>query len=111
MSEAHDLWRKAALENRRQFYGIRDPLSRERIREDVEYSYERLNTNAYCGVTLLSYYASAGLMNRFSTMKITFDCGCEQAMKEATVHQWIVHLNNVHQWDWLDFANKFPEIE
>lgn len=115
MGQAHDLWRQAALENRLQFFGMRDSLSSKLIREDAEYSwpashYEKCR--AQCGVTLLSSSdAGAKLRDYFTTTKMMFDCGCEVSMTEATVHRWIVHLNNAHKWDWLDFANKFPEID
>lgn len=111
--KAHDLWRQAALENRLQFFDRRyDPLRNDQcIDGDVEYSdggknYHSPEIMADCALT----YLQARYRNTLSNY-MKWECPECHIKRTTEVSSWMIHMNNVHRWDWLQFANKFPEFD
>ena len=108
MGRIHDIWRQAALDGTVQFRGrLASTRGTEEVWEEV----------AQCAVTVLPSPVSSQL-GKLSDGKTKYLCPVEACdyvttpEKPQTFTAWMlaVHLNNHHQWDWLDLANKYPEI-
>ena len=97
MSEIHDIWRQAALDNRPQFHG---PAFTDR-----KWPVEDAHHDAQCAMSILPHRLLFSLVDG-----VDWAClveGCDWIL--PTTAGSIVHLNNHHRWTWLDFANKFPD--
>ena len=106
----NDVWRQAALEGRPQFYGTSGTMKPGEWPVD----FNGRVTTADCGMSVLP----AGVISQLCEVLLTpFKCLVEdcdyqlERMLDRSMIGLIIHLNNHHRWGWLDFANKFPEID
>lgn len=90
LTRYEDAWRQAALDGVRQWRGGPVPPSERRID---------------CALTILRAL-------RCGTERVEhLPWTCPQCCATGcTVAGAIIHLNDVHRWDWLDFAKGFREV-
>ncbi len=108
MGQVHDLWRQMAIEDRLQFYASNDPFNASFSRPIIELSRKREPASEWADCAVTSVLHAKLEIGRLEQLEwVCPECYIE---RKGWVHHWMMHMNNVHKWDWLQFANKFPEF-
>ena len=90
LSEYEDIWRKAALEGRPQY----SPVSASAASESLP-----------CAMNI------GGARLLIAVIETPVQWRCPECFFRARKLSMVgIHLNDDHDWTWLDFANKFRDV-
>jgi hypothetical protein len=93
IEQYEDAWRRAALEDRLHFYSAEAYIEGDRM----------LGSMPSC-----AYLVGPSRLQRAALdVAVLWICRCGET--SSALSSALIHLNNTHQWTWLDFASKFRD--